>query len=300
MIKNIEIKIFLISIIIMTGISLIFENIFYKNFQNQFLLFLIPLIWPGLAHGSLDIQIAQRAKIITNNRELSVFLCLYIFLAFIFFLFWQRYPEFSFAIFLLLSIYHFGESDSTLALKKNLSFLEIFARGSLIIGIPTIIYFNDVSTIFKYLNISENFSEIIYFLSIIMISLSIFLILIIIRKITNFKNIKNSFLFEICLITFCFIYFEPLIAFSIYFCFLHSIRHLLREQKYFRITFAELFYKTIPITLLTFIFLISIFIFLDLNTIDFKYLSLTFISLSCLTVPHMILVNRVKKINVLK
>ena len=83
MIKNIEIKIFLISIIIMTGISLIFENIFYKNFQNQFLLFLIPLIWPGLAHGSLDIQIAQRAKIITNNRELSVFLCLYIFLAFI-------------------------------------------------------------------------------------------------------------------------------------------------------------------------------------------------------------------------
>ena len=300
MIKNIEIKIFLISIIIMIGISLVFGDIFYKNFQNQFLLFLIPLIWPGLAHGSLDIQIAQRAKIITNNKELTVFLCLYIFLALIFFLFWQRYPEFSFAIFLLLSIYHFGESDSTLTLKKNLNFFEIFTRGSLIIGIPIIIYFNDVSTIFKYLNISKNFSEIIYFLSIIMISISIFLIFMLLKMVANFKNIKNSFLFEICLIIFCFVYFEPLIAFSIYFCFLHSIRHLLREREYFRITFAELFYKTIPITLITLIFLISIFIFVDFNTIDYKYLSLTFISLSCLTVPHMILVNRVNKINELK
>ena len=53
---NKEYKSFLFVILL----SLILVNttgqIFY-TYENQILLFLIPLIWPGLAHGSLDLEI---------------------------------------------------------------------------------------------------------------------------------------------------------------------------------------------------------------------------------------------------
>ena len=44
------------------------------------------------------------------------------------------------------------------------------------------------------------------------------------------KILKLSILIEFLLIGFCFIYFQPIISFLIYFCFLHSIRHLNEEK----------------------------------------------------------------------
>ena len=57
--KLIETKIFVCSLILMILFVNIFDN-FFESFTNQLLFFLIPLIWPGIAHGSLDIEIAQR------------------------------------------------------------------------------------------------------------------------------------------------------------------------------------------------------------------------------------------------
>ena len=60
---SIELKIFTISIIS----ALLFYFFFFDNISNnhfnQFLFFLIPLFWPGIAHGSLDLLIAKKKKI---------------------------------------------------------------------------------------------------------------------------------------------------------------------------------------------------------------------------------------------
>jgi hypothetical protein len=48
---NYEQKIFLIAILASIVILSFFGEIFY-DFKNQILLFLIPIIWPGIAHGS--------------------------------------------------------------------------------------------------------------------------------------------------------------------------------------------------------------------------------------------------------
>ena len=76
--KFLETKFFFIAILIMIPIELFYNSFLSENYLNQILFFLIPLIWPGLAHGSLDITIAEKNGIINNNIELIFFVFVYI------------------------------------------------------------------------------------------------------------------------------------------------------------------------------------------------------------------------------
>ena len=58
--NQIETYIFIFSIFIVLGITIFFDSHLDLNFKNQIILFSIPLLWPGLAHGSLDLLIAER------------------------------------------------------------------------------------------------------------------------------------------------------------------------------------------------------------------------------------------------
>ena len=85
--KAIDLKIFLLSIIFFSIFVNLFESFVYSNFYNQIIIFSIPLIWPGLAHGSLDIFTAKRFNLIKSNRSLIFFLTIYISIPIFFFLF---------------------------------------------------------------------------------------------------------------------------------------------------------------------------------------------------------------------
>ena len=63
---NYEQKIFLNAILVSVITLYFFGETFY-DFQNQILLFLLPLIWPGLAHGSLDLEIAINRGLVKNS-----------------------------------------------------------------------------------------------------------------------------------------------------------------------------------------------------------------------------------------
>ena len=65
----IETRIFIFSIFIVYVITLFFDSYLDLNFKNQIILFSIPLLWPGLAHGSLDLLIAERKNIINNKNR---------------------------------------------------------------------------------------------------------------------------------------------------------------------------------------------------------------------------------------
>ena len=72
--KSIDLKIFILSIFFLIIVNL-FENFIYSNLLNQLIIFSIPLIWPGLAHGSLDIYTAKRFNLIKTNKTLIFFYC---------------------------------------------------------------------------------------------------------------------------------------------------------------------------------------------------------------------------------
>ena len=78
--KALELKIFVFSVFFFFIFVNVFENFIYLNFYNQLIIFSIPLIWPGLAHGSLDILTAKRFNLIKSKKTFFFFyynLCLY-------------------------------------------------------------------------------------------------------------------------------------------------------------------------------------------------------------------------------
>ena len=90
-------------------------------------------------------------------------------------------------------------------------------------------------------------------------------------------------------------YLSPLMAFTIYFCFLHSIRHSFKlsnelNKKNFVKGFKDFLVKAMPLTILTAIlFLISLFFLNNYYFLDNAISKVIFIGLASLTFPHILL-----------
>ena len=267
-----------------------FGGLLKVDYSNRFILFLIPLIWPGLAHGSLDIIIAKKLNIINSKKQEFLFILTYISIASLIIFLWIVLPNLSLLSFLLVSAVHFGISD-TLS-KEKFSFTEMIFRGFLPISTPIYFYNQETKFIFLKLNSTEFFiNYLIKFNNYLFVSLMLFAMISLFYILLKSKTKKNFFtLVEISIIVFIFFYFDPFSAFCIYFCFFHSLRHLFTEKESLNLSLKGIFGATIPLTIVSLIGLIFFyFFFLELSH---NYLSLIFISLSALTVPHMLLINK--------
>ncbi len=290
-------KIFFFFLAVMVAITFSFNDFFHNSFANQIFFFLIPILWPGIAHGSLDILTAKRKQIIQNKKDVFFFLLIYLLIPLLFFLLWINSPNLIFFTFLILSIFHFGISDCISSKSKIDKFLEIIIRGMIVICLPIELHFSETLEIFKFLLVDEQFIFLIrnYNQILIYFILIFFLIWLFVNfKKNHFQIMKNRVLIEFLGLFFCFWYFTPLISFFIYFCFLHSVRHLISEKKFLKLSTLELIIKTLPFTFLVILTLISSFFFLTIFQIEFEYLNYLIIGLASLTVSHILLVNFTK------
>jgi len=290
---RIETKIFLLVNVFFVVLLFFFENMIYSSFITQIYIFIIPLLWPGLAHGSIDILTAKRKNIISSDKNNLIFLISYIIIPVFFFLIWLNFPNFTFTVFLVLSLLHFGISDK-LYFDKLISLFEISLRALIIFTLPIVFHNYETTQIVKFLHVSDEyllvltkFFEYLVYLIIPLMALFIY-----------YSLIKQNLggILEIFLILFCFYFFKPLVSFLLYFCFLHSTRHLLNEKELLNLSFKKIFFQTIPMTSVV---VVGILIFLLLNYFFFKSLSLLFssyviLALFCLTIPHIFLINFTK------
>ena len=290
---RIETKIFLLVNVFFVVLLFFFENMIYSSFITQIYIFIIPLLWPGIAHGSIDILTAKRKNIISSDKNNLIFLISYIIIPVFFFLIWLNFPNFTFTVFLVLSLLHFGISDK-LYFDKLISLFEISLRALIIFTLPIIFHNYETTQIVKFLHVSDEyllvltkFFEYLVYLIIPLMALFIY-----------YSLLKQNLggILEIFLILFCFYFFKPLVSFLLYFCFLHSTRHLLNEKELLNLSFKKIFFQTIPMTSVV---VVGILIFLLLNYFFFKSLSLLFssyviLALFCLTIPHIFLINFTK------
>ena len=108
----------------------------------------------------------------------------------------------------------------------------------------------------------------------------------------SLKKISLNLLVEIILLFFCFIYFKPLVSFFIYFCFLHSVRHLMHEKLKLNLSFKKIIIKTLPMTALSCLFVLFLILIVTQNNI--LNLNYIVIALSSLTISHIFLINFLK------
>ena len=281
--------------------SLIFFNlcIFLSAFEflrnNDPLIFCLFLILSlGISHGALDHLKGTKLLKIYNYRSTSLFYVSYIFVGLSVIIFWLIFPKLILMIFLIVASYHFGKEDSEfIKSSSNFEFIY-FLKGCVIIAAPLIFHKSETLAIFEYLNfeISQSFLVNNYFLWLILILGFIANILISLSQ--NFE-IKSLLLMDYISILILNYFLNPLLAFTIYFCFLHSARHSFKlsnelNNKSLIEGFKKFTLKAIPLTILTAIlFVISLIILKNYYVLDNAISKIIFIGLASLTFPHILL-----------
>ena len=248
--------------------------------------FLISTI--GVSHGALDHEKGKKIIKLFKLKKIELFYLAYVFLSLLIIFLWTIAPIITLIIFLIVASYHFGKEDSVFGEFKYNYFSNIlfFFKGSIVVLAP--LYFSQEETfeIFKILNANIN-----------PISQDFLLTLILLSLLSNFLLKKNTLIHSIDTLSIIILNwtFSPLIAFTIYFCFLHSIRHsfsLIYEinKKNFKKGSNLFIKKALPLTMLTgLLFLISLYVLNNYFLLNSAILKVIFIGLASLTFPHILL-----------
>jgi len=262
-------------------------------------LMLILLI--GVSHGSLDHIKGRKILNILKFENIIFFYLTYISIATIIIIFWILFPSFSLILFLIVASFHFGKEDTQFLLneKSYINQFLFFLKGTLIILSPLYFHFNETVSIFKLLLIeNESFYKnlsIIETSKILQIGIILSTLSSIFLFVKNFEIKKFTIFFDYFSIIILNYYFSPLIAFTMYFCFLHSVRHsitlIFELDKNNPVSGLKIFIKkALPLTFLTGILcIVSIYLLNNSYDLNSSILKVVFIGLASLTFPHILL-----------
>ena len=272
-----------------------------KNLTISPMICLLLILTIGISHGSLDHIKGKKLLGIMKISNIYFFYSVYIFIGVSLILIWLMFPVITLITFLIVASYHFGKEDTDFLISNNYPFNQIFyfLKGLLVVIAPLNFHFEETINIFKllmvenekfyvYLGILENFKIIpIIFLLSVFSSFYLF--------IKNFNFVKFTIFLDFFSILILNYYLSPLLAFTFYFCFLHSIRHSFSliveiDHKNFKNGLFLFLKKALPLTILTILLYFAALFFLnnfyDLNDAIIKVI---FIGLASLTFPHILL-----------
>jgi Brp/Blh family beta-carotene 15,15'-monooxygenase len=273
-----------------------FENLIISPVICLFLILSI-----GISHGALDNQKGKKLNQLYNIKKSYFFYIIYSFVGISIIIFWLFFPTVSLVLFLIIASYHFGKEDTEFLFNnKNISNLILyFLKGSLIIIAPLMFHFVETINIFKLLLIqNEKFYLFLSFIednNILLYALSISLLSSIYYFLKDLKIINVLIFLDFFSIIVLNYFLTPLIAFTLYFCFLHSFRHSIslitelnkNSLKSGTISFIK---KAMPLTVLTAIlYVVSLYFLSNYYQLNDAILKVIFIGLASLTFPHILL-----------
>ena len=208
---------------------------------------------------------------------------------------WILFPKSLLLVFLIIASYHFGKEDSDFLINKKTTYNELlyFFKGSTVIIAPILFHKNETIEIFRSLNfdISKTFmieNNYLYLFLVLGLISTFFLSS---KKNLDLKSLLMMDYISVLIINY---FLNPLLAFTIYFCFLHSIRHslslILKLDKKIDKGLVIFIKKAFPLTLVTaIVYSISLLYLNYYYEIDQAIYKVIFIGLASLTFPHILL-----------
>ena len=287
--------IYIIGVFIILNLFQGFTNI---SLENQLIYSSILILLLGIPHGAIDHVLFFKKRKMSQLKFYSIYLGL----SFLFVILWHILPVTSLILFLLISAFHFGESQfADIFFKKSLRFIFYFFWGLCLLS--TLMYYNvnelyeitsyfdDTIVLDKIYN-KEKIGVFFYITNVVTI-LSII-------ALTYFKKINNdrlfSELFLLFLIHATFYLFPFIIGFTLYFVALHSIKVMNDEFKFLKdennnfniMSFLKLLapYSILSIVGTSFLLILSYY-----NYIPYSIPFLAIIIISVITLPHAIVMN---------
>ena len=302
-------------------LSVIFIIYLLQKEINQFFTSIICFLLIatiGVSHGSLDNLKGKKLFKMYKIKNFYLFYFYYILISFFIIGLWYILPSLTIFSFLLIASYHFGKEDTIFNFdneKKINNKIEIsfLLKGSIIIIAPITFHYQETYEIFSLLFLNDSFflktlNYIKYFDITNAYELTFLKLLFIASILSGLylhtcknyiglgdflggDNLIPDFISIIALNAI----FDPLIAFTIYFCFLHSIRHTVSliyelDEKNFKNGLNRFIKKAIPLTLVTAImFVFAVYYLANYYVLDDAILKVIFIGLASLTFPHILL-----------
>ena len=274
-------------LILLTNLSVLSWIIFILapslvSINTQLILLVITVTVIGIPHGYFDFLVAKR--LYSNSVYwLSKFIMVYTAASLFYLYVWLISPIFALTLFLLMAQYHFAVEESGNLESRNI--ILMFILGGVPIFTPIIFQTADVFSLFGIL-LNQELTSVVF--PVLYQTIYIIVVLTVIFLYAR----RLLLLYALLLVNF--IYLPPLLSFILYFCFHHSLRHYLDA-----LTDSNLFEKKIPLSKYVFFFLfltiaftcitllmLSSFAQISLESAIIKYI---FITLACLTLPHLLL-----------
>jgi Brp/Blh family beta-carotene 15,15'-monooxygenase len=254
--------------------------------QIELLVLAILIIVLGVPHGALDTIFARQLYGVRTAKGWIGFIVLYVVLAALVVGLWFVAPFLFLAGFLAISMVHFS---GDLADGTSIA-LRVFYGGAIIV-LPTLLHAEEVTQIFSFL-VNRNSAELMVSM-LHLLSWPWIAALILFGSDQIHKNALVSL--EAACVALLAVTAPPLIAFTAYFCSMHSARHIMRTFYYSERSSAHIMIIA-AIGPMAAVMLLSVgaSIVFSNTPLDARLIQIVFIGLAALTVPHMALVEQVR------
>ncbi len=260
----------------------------------------------GVAHGAID-HVLYQSKTVTPGAGHAQFIIQYLIVAALFALLWFVAPVIALMLFLIISAYHFGQSQYTglVSLSKGLKGMLYFSWGGLVLSFMFLFKpndFNSISGLDQDLESAliwavENAQT--FTLTFFISFLSLFIYLIAQRKINHQQAGMEVFLLGLIV---CSFYLLPaFIAFSLFFVVVHSSKVIAQEYDYCKkekiiqskSSFLRLF---LPLTLVSLAgIVLTYFTARQLSKLPDLWVFALLVLVSSVTLPHAFVMERFYK-----
>lgn len=278
-------------------------NLFLISDTITYLISGVLILILGIPHGASDpliFNFINGSKI--GNRVPLSFGLSYLLAIGVYLLGWIIFPKISFLLFLIISMYHFGETQFTyLSNKTFLTRVLALSWGFVVLTMLFIPHLEQLKIwmlpitghegIYQWISQNQ--------LVILIAGMSLFVLSLVLIE----KKVIMKELLELVLLYFLFKFTDILIGFAVFFCFWHSRDALMYQLRGFnlsekKINLKKFIYLLLPysaISILAIALLTGLSVFLDF---EISWVIIFFIIIALLTLPHSILISKFyKKIN---
>jgi len=268
----------------LAGLILAFAIIFFGlESSYSILLFLIVMLSIGIPHGSVDHIIAFINPEARKFNSKLIFYTTYLSLIVFNIALWVISPFLGLLVFLIISCYHFGETQVIGYNSTDNKLLNFVVGANILLSL----FLNNIVELQEILYIIPEFAnlDLSAFDSVFFLLISVAVLML---SIVNFEIKRKVPLYaEITILYMVFFHTDLLTSFALYFGFCHSLPMLMLEFEEFKNdNFIKFYLKTLPFTILSIIFGFLLYQFNnDLLTSD-NLILFIFIIISSLTLPH--------------
>lgn len=244
------------------------------------------IILLGVPHGALDTVFAQRSYGLRTVTAWGIFAIVYLLAVGAVVLLWQLNPVLFLGGFLLISAAHF--SGDPVAGTPVIA--RIFYGGAVVV-LPALMHASEVTRLFSFLASPESAVQ----LGSALHTLAWPWLAGLVAAVAICLRIDRRTAAEIAAVGFLATFAPPLIAFTVFFCVMHSARHILRTLAYSgkRSTRFLLVASLTPMVAFA-VMMAAASVLLREVPMEARLIQLVFVALSAMTVPHMAIVEPVR------